>query len=81
MTMLEAATDKIKAYKAYFYDRGPSFLSQDVTSRRSLGGQNDENALVQTSQSDYKMTHVLQSVRENYMSSKSTDDKKIMSPI
>jgi len=30
--MLEAATDKIKAYKAYFYDRGPSFLSQDATS-------------------------------------------------
>ncbi len=78
--MLEAATDKIKAYKAYFYDRGPSFLSQDVSSRRSLGGQNDEYAQVLTSQSDYKMTHV-QSVRENYVSSKSTDDKKIMSPI
>ena len=26
-TKLEAATDKIKAYKAYFYDRGPSFLN------------------------------------------------------
>ncbi len=78
--MLEAATDKIKAYKAYFYDRGPSFLSQDASSRRSLGGKNDEYAHAQTSLSDYKITQV-QSVRENCLSSKSTDDKKIMSPI
>ena len=78
--MLEAATDKIKAYKAYFYDRGPSFLSQDAS---CLSKENyKEYPQVQRSltQGDYKMTYV-QTLKDNYLSNKISEGKKTISPI